>query len=368
MTTDAALHEKREALKRRLAAGEYRTLIDVLLAGISRIIQKITHNPRPISPWYSSLILFLVVLLTGFAFTILLGDVSNFTTLQVTAVFIPLSILIGYLAVGSMVTNNIYVHRVFTTIHDSVLDAAESSATVDSVEHWLTAVCDRKAHLIMAVVGGVAGGIFLLSIFRVATGIPLPSAIAVETLLVSVASFAFLYLLFFMVVLSTRVGRYHLKLYAADPSSSEVIGRLADLLSGFVYLAAIYAALVTLIMALAGFGLQASVGVLGPILWIPIIAMFILNQTSLSSIIRRAKWKTLNEIQARVEQLHGADSLADKDTMDAINRLMDYHDRIKGTRNSAFDLRAFLSLVNSLLLPFLALLLANLDKVLALFQ
>ncbi len=54
--------------------------------------------------------------------------------------------------------------------------------------------------------------------------------------------------------------------------------------------------------------------------------------------------------------------------MDAINRLMDYHDRIKGTHNSAFDLRAALSLINSLLLPLLALLLANIDKILGLFR
>src|SRR5258705_13561946 len=94
--------------------------------------------------------------------------------------------------------------------------------------------------------------------------------------------------------------------------------------------------------------------------------MFILNQTSLSSIIRRAKWKTLNEIQAKVEKLQEMENFADKETMDAIKRLMDYHDRVKATRNSALDFNTVLSFINSLLLPLLAILLGNLDRLMAL--
>jgi hypothetical protein len=42
---------------------------------------------------------------------------------------------------------------------------------------------------------------------------------------------------------------------------------------------------------------------------------------------------------------------------------MDYHDRIKATPNSALNFRASLNFLNSLLLPILAFILANLDKV-----
>lgn len=47
---------------------------------------------------------------------------------------------------------------------------------------------------------------------------------------------------------------------------------------------------------------------------------------------------------------------------------MDYHDRIKATRNSALDLRAGLNFLNSLLLPLIAFVLGNLDKILAYFS
>jgi hypothetical protein len=44
------------------------------------------------------------------------------------------------------------------------------------------------------------------------------------------------------------------------------------------------------------------------------------------------------------------------------------HDRIKATRNSALDLRAGLNFLNSLLLPLLAFVLGNFDKILAYFS
>jgi len=92
-----------------------------------------------------------------------------------------------------------------------------------------------------------------------------------------------------------------------------------------------------------------------------IIAVFVLNQSSLSSLVRHAKWKTLNEIQAKVEKLQSAKKFSDQESMDAINRLLDYHDRVNKTRNSALDLRTYLNFINSLLLPLLAFILGNLD-------
>jgi hypothetical protein len=177
---------------------------------------------------------------------------------------------------------------------------------------------------------------------------------------------AFLYLFLVVVLLSAKLRQIDLKLFPGDPSSSELLFRLSHELNIFIYFVAVYATILTL--------LSASSGILAPLgimlvlfLWLPIISMFILNQTGLSSIIRRAKWRTLNEIQAKVEQLQAMENFEDKETMEAINRLMDYHDRVKATRNSAIDLGTTLNFINSLLLPLLAFVLGNLDLVLSLF-
>jgi hypothetical protein len=368
MTTNTTLIEKREELKRRLVAGEYRTLVDVILDGTARIIQKIIRSPQPLSPWYSSIALYIILLLSGFGGLLLMGEVSAFTEqfLRLSANFLPLSLSIGYFNVASLVAGNIYIHRVFTTFHDSVLDTIQSVANVNDFERWLTATCNWKKHFIFSLLGGIVVGTYLISVL-IDTGINILVSTIIGTILINMFSVAFLYFLIYMVVLSAQLGHYHLRLYTAHPASSGVIGNLADLLSNFVYLVALYATLLTLGVALQRFLIPFGVAVIW-LFWIPIIGMFILNQNSLSKIIRRAKWKVLSEIQTKVEKLQAVENFENKETMDAINRLMDYHDRVNTTRNSALDFRAYLSFINSLLLPLIAFVLGNLDLVLKLFN
>jgi len=47
MAEDNALLEKRKELERELVAGEYKTLIDVLLDRVGRLIQRLTRNAKP---------------------------------------------------------------------------------------------------------------------------------------------------------------------------------------------------------------------------------------------------------------------------------------------------------------------------------
>jgi hypothetical protein len=368
MTTDTALIEKREELKRRLAAGEYKTLVDVLFDWMSRVIQKITRNPHPISPWYSSVMLSSIIMLLVFAALFLMGDVSVF--MRQVAIFprgaVPLLVIVGYFSSLILVAGNLHVHRVFMTFHDSVLDVAESLATLNDFESWLVGICNRKVHLMISIIGGVLINGYISYIYNTIFGFSSPTSIRIGVLLYDMVLLAFLYLLLYMAILSARAGRYHLKLYTADPANSEVISHLTVLFSNLLYLVAIFAASVMLFLAYIGFLTIQNLVLLILLFWIPLIAMFVFYHNSLSSIVRRAKGNTLNEIQARIEELHASEKLGEKDTMETINRLMDYYDRIKSTRSSRIDLEAVLHLINSLLLPLLALVLGNIDKILAL--
>jgi hypothetical protein len=96
--------------------------------------------------------------------------------------------------------------------------------------------------------------------------------------------------------------------------------------------------------------------------------LFITNQAALSRMITKAKWSKLNETQAQIERLEARESVLTKETLDDINKLMDYYNRIRNTRDSALDLRTGLNFLNSLLLPLVAILLGNLDKVLDLLR
>jgi hypothetical protein len=176
-----------------------------------------------------------------------------------------------------------------------------------------------------------------------------------------------LYYLLALVNLPFHIGRYDFKLYAIKPGSSELVARLSELFGSFAFQLAVYATVFTLLIAYVGV-LNTAGFVFVLLAWIPLVGLFAANQNALSRIIARAKWRTLHEIQTRIETIAGEENLTDKETIESLNRLMDYHDRIEGTRRSALDLRAILTFVNSLLLPLLAFLLANEARIVALFR
>ncbi len=367
---DAALLQAREDLKKQLAAGEYQTLVDVILLGTGRLIEKITRRSKPLPKWLSAVFLIVITYALGFGVMLVAGDLPRFYELVESygAFGAPVALLTSSLAIVSMLLINSYIHRFFALWYTVMLDATESIATLSDFRQWLRRVSNWRLHLLFAVVGGIMAGTYAISAMTALAGPLAGYGFILSFLLFSMFSAAFIYLLLCVLDLSLRLRRYELKLFAADPSASEAISRLSSLLSLGVYLVAAYGALLTFIVASSG-GLLLA---LGPFLlvwlWLPIIAIFVLNQTSLSSIIRRVKWKTLNGIQAQVEALQAAGNDSSKETMDAINRLLDYHDRVKATRGSALDLRAGLNFLNSLLLPLLGFLLANLDRVLAWFK
>jgi hypothetical protein len=367
MTEDTALIEKREELKHQLAAGEYKPPLDVVLDGTGRLIQKLTRNPEPIPFWYSAVVIALVVLLISFLTSILLGENETMPHF-----FRPEDILFEISTVGlilaASIAGKIYGDVSFTTWRDHLLGAIESVADLADLQRWLAAFCSVKKLFFFSLAFAVLSSSYGLVVLSTIRGGFIGFG---PTIFVVIADFmggAFLYYLFLLLALPARLSRYQFKLYAADPSSSEVIDRLSDMLSNWVYIVAVVVAIFTLLLALSGLLTLGIIIILAPLFWGPLTAFFIINQVALAKIITRAKWKTLSEIQAKVEALQAQENMAEKETMEAINRLMDYHDRIKATRNSALDLRASLNFLNSLLLPLLAFLLANLHEVLELFS
>jgi len=372
MSTDTALIEKREELKRRLAAGEYKTLVDIFLEWFDRLIRKITRHTKQLPIWLITTILCLVITLMNFVSVNVAGILTAYSNnIELLGVGYGLGVLIiispGILAIVSPIAFNQYIGRIFVLWRQNIIDITDSEASLDEFEGWLEKTCNWRLHLLVTIVGGLLGGLYLTAIISTRVGIFVGYSAILINIILSMFSSAFVHLFLVLVVfLSARLRRYNLKLFAADPSNSEIVSRLSSELSFVVYFVAVYAAIVTLLFAGGGI-LTSFVIILIPGLWLPIIAMFILNQTSLSSIIRRAKWKTLNEIQMKVEKLQTSKNFGNQETMDAIKRLMDYHDRVKATRDSALDFRTYLGFINSLLLPLLAFILGNLDLVLNLF-
>ena len=365
MTENIELIEMRAKLKQQLTAGVYKTIIEVIFDGTGRFIQKLTRQSKPSPAWTSALIIGLATLALGLLISLLLGE---FSTLR--REFIPLEISGVVIALTGWIGVRTYTRIINTTLEEHLLEAIESATDLTDLQRWLISLSNLKHPLIFGVVYVILLVPYGLGYLAVVRG----GFVGYGALSMSIISFFFggilVYFIFIFITLPVRLSRYHYKLYPADPSSSEVVDRISNLLTVLVYMVAAMAALSTFLFALFGFGaLRSAVGIIPMIVvgWGPLTIIFLLNQYALSKIITEGKWIKLNEIQAQVAAIETVQNVADKDTMEAINRLMDYHDRIKGTRNSALNLRASLNFLNSLLLPLITFILANLDQILAFF-
>jgi len=357
------LSAKREELKRQLATGEYKTLIDVVLDWVSHVIQRTIRAHQPVSVWYSATFIFLITILIGFLAIALLGE---FASLQrFVGQYSAFTLLVVVLATVSMVVVNLFIGDILSALRENVLDVIESAPTLDEIKHWLAAISKRRRILIMSVAGGIVGGAYASFLASTVMRYFVGYGLTLFLVLVAIQSVVFVGYLLFIAALSVQIGRFELRLFRSDPSSSEVIARLSGVLSNFVYIVAAYGAVLTL--GIASFHLLESFSFAVAFLWITIVVIFTANQIGLARVIRRAKWKTLSSIQATIDSLQVEEHLSEKEMREAIVWLLDYHDRVKATRNSALDLRAGLNFLNSLLLPLLALVLANLDAIFALF-
>lgn len=366
MSEESELSPKREELKHQLAAGEYKTLLDVMFDRTGRFIQKLTRRKTPPSFLYSALLLALIILLINFLISILFGEFYS----PVRRELIPLQIATLVMLLSIWVGLKIYFDSFFINLRNYLLDAIVSEADLTDFQRWLTTFGNLKNALLLGLVLGILFGLdsTIKTSTRLGGFVGFGQTIfSILIMFSGVGIFVYYFFLFF--ALPIRLSRYHFKLYAADPSSSETIDRISDMLSNFVYLwtALVSVAILLLAILLPWHNVWRSVLPL-VMSMILLILLFILNQYALSKIITRAKWNTLNGIQIQVETLQAQESILGEETLDHIDKLMDYHDRIKATRNSALDFRAGLSFLNSLLIPVFVFVLANLDNVLSLFN
>lgn len=358
MIENETLLQRREELKHQLQAEQYQSLVDVILDGMGRIIQKITRNPRPISFWYSGVVIGLLTLLLSFSVSILLGE-TNPARIEA----IPIEIWTVTMGFSFMIGTKIGLHLIYDTFCDNTLDAIESVEDLDDLRNWLTTSSNIKKQILFSLAIGILSTAFSPLLWAATRGSFAGFGSLMRSFIFGFQAGAAGYYFIPLLALFNRLSKYQFKLYTADPSSSEAIDRLSGMLSSIIYILAVVFVVVTVGIVIFGFFTPVTaIFYLGVITWGPLIVIFANGQYALTRIISRAKWKALNEIQAKIEKLQRQEEIPSQDTVAHIRSLMDYHNHIRDTRNSALSLRSGLNFLNSLLLPLLTFVLTNLDK------
>jgi hypothetical protein len=360
VSADTTLLEKRRELKRRLTSGEFQTLGDIVYGQVSQLIVKLIRSSTPIPLWVGAMVLLLLHLLIDYWLLRLDGN-------AVLQEYLLILLFSSVLAHAGVLLYALQYRALFATMRDHLVDAILSPADLADLKQWLAVAGSRKYVIALSLPLALVVGLFFTSLLTTVRESKVGLGTTIASCLNVFVYGMVLYYLLALVNLPFHIGRYDFKLYAIKPGSSELVARLSELFGSFAFQLAVYATVFTLLIAYVGV-LNTAGFVFVLLAWIPLVGLFAANQNALSRIIARAKWRTLHEIQTRIETIAGEENLTDKETIESLNRLMDYHDRIEGTRRSALDLRAILTFVNSLLLPLLAFLLANEARIVALFR
>ncbi len=359
MAIKITLAERRNEIKEQMKS--YRSLPERILAGVGTIFGArgdafgwdVTGLP---AHWFNGSVIAFLILGAGLGLSAFLREQLSRTELWLMA---------WAAATGSLalIANKVNVRIFVETFRASCLDKIRSLEDLNDLDKWLRANFAIPRPLLSGLLLGPLLA-FLLNVNWLANN-PVRyhhGPFFVLILACIEAVWVAYYFYPFYVSLPARLSHYHYDLYAMDPSSSEVVGRLSRLLTSILYVTVSFIVWLTLGMVVFNVLNVFSTLIFSFTVWAPTVALYLAGQIHLSNLITPAKWKTLNQIQTRVEALDRKQAIPDRETLQRLKELMDYHDRVKNTPDSALNFRSILNFLNALLLPILA---ASVEKVVA---
>jgi hypothetical protein len=313
-------------------------------------------------PWfYCALVLALISILPTLLARWLLKETAAWRAVGVAETAAVELVVIGFVAF------HFVLGFIIKSIDGFLIESIESIDNLNDLQQWLENGWTSWKPVGLAISMAIAWTLISTSWLSFAFGLFVGFGFIFAAIFVGGVLGIALYYLVWVVKLPLHLSGYKYKLHEVDPVHSEVISHLTHMLSGFIYSVATYFALTTMAAVLVGGPAAQVVALILALGWGIITAQFIVNQRALGKIVSTAKWKTLNEIQSEIRVLRISGKLTEKETTDAINRLMDLHERIRNTQSSPLDLKAGLNFLNQLMLPLLGFMLANLDKILKFF-
>lgn len=356
MDNDAKLLKKRLELKELIDISLENTLPALFLHFPSKVLQKTTRSAKPLPVWYSIVIWLLLLLLPGpFLIKLMFDEGKLFL---VTSPFLIINLLpIGLLFLILAYYN---VKQVLLGLYNQIIDRIESLEDLSSLQQWLNLGWSGKFIVPFVIFWTAQFSTIVTVSFSLARKEFVGFAFIILMTAGGILASFTAYYVPFMLNLPVRLGQFHYTLYENNPAHSEVVNHISKLFMNYIYGYVFVGILLQL--CVIGLDLPVSVGLFGMLVsWVPVTIQFILTQRCTANIIVRSKWKTLAKIQA---QIKAENNLGDPAKLEFVNKLMDYHDRIRATPNSTITFQSGLIFLNQLLLPLLGFLLANLDKIL----
>ena len=360
---DASFVERKNDIKHKIETGGYLTLVDVVLdKGIGAILQKFTRTKAKIPYWTSSLVVFCITLIVGFVISGLRGEFSilNQTTIYST-------IWVGGMGFLWVICSKIGYNLLLNGLGKGVIDSIASNTDLDDIQKKLIAFSNIKLQILLSIFLGLAALAWPFIWSKIGNPFPGTGPTVVLILVwLQTGPGVYLFILYFGLV--AGLNRYQFVIQMLDARSSEVIEYLSAMFNGILLIGSAIVASFTI-----GLAFLQMLGTQFYIVWVLgglgiLLIMFFNNQYVLASIIKKHKQKTLRKIQAKIHSLEINGNIADKETIESANRLLDYYDRIERMPNSALQIGEIFRLIQALLLPIITAILSGIQLVKDIFS
>jgi hypothetical protein len=365
---ESKLKEVRKEIKRRIDTGEYKTVFETVDNKTGKIIQRSFRRHKPPLRWISFATIFLLIIIFDFAISALFKEY-----IQSRIELIPMELIVSVLSFGGLIIFDSYLKFVYKTSGEIVIESIQSAVDLKNLAGWLESVSNIKIHVIVGVGYGMFVGLPIMLIAGSISREPLGVGPIFLFVCMSMPAGIVLWHIALFLAFFVRISKYEFKLHVANPSDSEVIKYISAIANRLIFIMATLMAAFTLILGSFRGLIISFLGILFLLLsWGPIILLFIFSQVSLLKIITKSKIKKLNEIQKIIDIYAGEGKLTTDgvfsesnklDEIDYVNKLLALYDRIKKSQNTALNFRAGINLINSMLLPLLAFVLGNMEKI-----
>lgn len=339
----------RAELKRKLADGTYDPMAERVIKWTRRIFPRLPQN---------DLVPFLILnaVYIPQASLLFLLEGGQFARARILMA-IPCSF---FICLGVMLYARLY-RQLYRALSEYVIDAMPQPGDVRTLSRWLSISNNVPLNLLFTLsflfymAPYMGSGLSAAYGEFGACGL---GALVFGSFIMAIILHHVWFLMLFPLILS----RYYIDLYEIDPSASPSIREISTVIRNSAYILSVYATLFTIYFF---YLMGMSIFPLSYFYLSPLLGILIFRQIGLSLIIGRARWTVLERISADMEKLdivHHFDSPAIQNQYKA---MLDYYNRVKNAETGVFDARTGLLLFNSFLLPLIAFVLFQFDKIFA---
>ncbi|RCJ15478.1 hypothetical protein A6S26_34505 [Nostoc sp. ATCC 43529] len=318
---------------------------------------KQTYNKYISSNYYICLtFILLIVSCLTFIISLLMGEVNLNNPLVAYANFIStffiLMILFG---------NHRYIRYVIKCTQNDLIDAFVLKKDIENFHTWIKETFKFKNQLKWSIFYSIS--IHIIVIFQ-------NKSFVSNFGIIPIISNFFLHILYgscfymffkFINFILFQLNKYHFQLYSLDPGNSKIIIELNKVLTNGVYMNVAVAISLNVILFIYNYNglikILPKFWLTTILIWAFTIALFISIQLSLTSIINEKKRNTIDRIQEKIESIQSRnDYLTEPDKLEQLKNLIDYCDKIISIDNRSLNIKFFINICSTILVPLVSLL------------